>query len=318
MGRGQGLSPRGAELGFNYLGEALKKRFLPLRIRSSRASSNALDVGDDAQIDGFFAKAEARWGRLDFIVHSIAFANRESLNGISGIPRAPTSISRWIFPPTPSIACARRAARLMGPGGAMVTMSFLGAVRCRSELQREWAWRRLPSKRRPVTSAHDLGPEGIRVNAVSAGPIRTLAASGVGDFRKLMEKSARGALLRKERHAGRGGNATAYLLSDWGFRCDRRSALRRRGVQHRRWRPGVESAATRFLIPLVLIVRRAGNASFPFVKPSSSAFSRMCPFHCLLELLYLRGGPLFKRQRGSSAYSLKKYRWVPEGGQGPP
>jgi len=204
----------GAELGFNYLGEALKKRVHPLAESIRSTFIEPLDVGDDAQIDGFFSNVEARWGRLDFIVHSIAFANRESLSGnFRDTSRADfhlaLDISAYSF-----IACARRAARLMGPGGSMVTMSFLGAVRAVPNYNvMGVAKAALEAATRYL--AHDLGTEGIRVNAVSAGPIRTLAASGVGDFRKLMEKSARGALLRRNVTQDEVGNATAYLLSDW-------------------------------------------------------------------------------------------------------
>jgi len=204
----------GAELGFNYLGEALKKRVYPLAESIRSSFIEPLDVADDAQIDDFFAKAEARWGRLDFIVHSIAFANRESLIGnFRDTSRADfhlaLDISAYSF-----IACARRAARLMGPGGAMLTMSFLGAVRAVPNYNvMGVAKAALEAATRYL--AHDLGPEGIRVNAVSAGPIRTLAASGVGDFRKLMEKSARGAVLRRNVTQDEVGNAAAYLLSDW-------------------------------------------------------------------------------------------------------
>ncbi len=204
----------GAEIGFNYLGEALKKRVHPLAESIRSSFVEPLDVGDDAQLDDFFAKAEARWGRLDFIVHSIAFANRNSLTGnFRDTSRADfhlaLDISAYSF-----IACARRAARLMGPGGAMVTMSFLGAVRAVPNYNvMGVAKAALEAATRYL--AHDLGPEGIRVNAVSAGPIRTLAASGVGDFRKLMEKSARGALLRRNVTQDEVGNAAAYLLSDW-------------------------------------------------------------------------------------------------------
>jgi len=204
----------GAELGFNYLGEALKKRVLPLAESIRSGFVEPLDVGDDAQIDDFFAKVEARWGRLDFIVHSIAFANKESLVGnFRDTSRADfhlaLDISTYSF-----IACARRAARLMGPGGAMVTMSFLGAVRAIPNYNvMGVAKAALEATTRYL--AHDLGPEGIRVNAISAGPIRTLAASGVGDFRKLMEKSVRGALLRRSVTQEEVGNAAAYLLSEW-------------------------------------------------------------------------------------------------------
>jgi enoyl-[acyl-carrier protein] reductase I len=204
----------GAELGFNYLGDALKRRVLPLAGSIQSGFVEPLDVADDAQIDDFFAKVEARWGRLDFIVHSIAFANKESLVGnFRDTSRADfhlaLDISAYSF-----IACARRAARLMGPGGAMVTMSFLGAVRAVPNYNvMGVAKAALEAATRYL--AHDLGPEGIRVNAISAGPIRTLAASGVGDFRKLMEKSVRGALLRRSVTQEEVGNAAAYLLSEW-------------------------------------------------------------------------------------------------------
>ena len=203
----------GAELGFNYLGEALKKRIHPLAESIQSNFIEPLDVGDDAQLDDFFAKVEAQWGRLDFLVHSIAFANRESMKGnFRETTRADfhlaLDISAYSF-----IACARRAARLMGPGGSMVTMSYLGAVRAVPNYSvMGVAKAALEAATRYL--AHDLGPEGIRVNAVSAGPIRTLAASGVSDFHKLMEKNARGAMLRRNVTQDEVGDAAAYLLSD--------------------------------------------------------------------------------------------------------
>ena len=203
----------GAELGFNYLGEALKKRVHPLAESIRSSFLEPLDVGDDAQLDDFFDKVEARWGRLDFLVHSIAFANKESMKGnFRDTSRADfhlaLDISAYSF-----IACARRAARLMGPGGAMVTMSYLGAVRAVPNYNvMGVAKAALEAATRYL--AYDLGREGIRVNALSSGPIRTLAASGVGDIRKLMEKSARGASLRRNVTQDEVGNAAVYLLSD--------------------------------------------------------------------------------------------------------
>lgn len=204
----------GAELGFNYLDEALRKRVQPLAESIRSGFVEPLDVGDDAQLDGFFAKVEARWGRLDFLVHSIAFAARDSLKGnFRDLSRADfqlaLDISAYSF-----VACARRAARLMGPGGALLTMSYLGAVRAIPNYNvMGVAKAALEAATRYL--AHDLGPEGIRVNAISAGPIRTLAASGVSDFRRLMEKNARGAMLRRNVTQDEVGNAAVYLLSDW-------------------------------------------------------------------------------------------------------
>ena len=204
----------GAELGFSYLGDALKKRVQPLAGSIGSTFLEPLDVGDDAQIDDFFAKVEACWGRLDFLLHSVAFAGKESLKCLfRDISRADfrlaLEISAYSF-----IACARRAARLMGPGGSMLTMTYLGAMRAIPGYNvMGVAKAALEASTRYL--AHDLGPEGIRVNAISAGPIRTLAASGVSDFRKLMEKNARGAMLRRNVTQEEVGNAAAYLLSDW-------------------------------------------------------------------------------------------------------
>ena len=204
----------GAELGFNYLGEALEKRVRPLADSVNAALIEPLDVGDDAQLDDFFAKVEAKWGKLDFMVHSIAFANKDALKGhFRDTTRADfqlaLDISAYSF-----IACAQRAAKLMGPGGSMLTMSYLGAVRAVPNYNvMGVAKAALEATTRYL--AHDLGAEGIRVNAISAGPIRTLAASGVGDFRRLMDKSARGAMLKRNVTQEEVGNSAAYLLSDW-------------------------------------------------------------------------------------------------------
>jgi enoyl-[acyl-carrier protein] reductase I len=204
----------GAELGFSYLGEALLRRVRPLAESVGSDFVEPLDVGDDAQLDDFFAKVGARWGRLDFLVHSIAFAGKDSLKGnFRDLSRADfhlaLDISAYSF-----IACARRASRLMGAGGSMVTMTYLGAMRAVPNYNvMGVAKAALEASTRYL--AFDLGKDGIRVNAVSAGPIRTLAASGVSDFRRLMEKNARGAMLRRNVTQEEVGNAAVYLLSDW-------------------------------------------------------------------------------------------------------
>jgi len=213
-GVAQSCHREGADLGFNYLGEALEKRVRPLAEKVSATIVEPLDVGDDAQMDDFFAKVEQQWGQLDFMVHSIAYANKDALKGhFRDTTRADfqlaLDISAYSF-----IACAQRAARLMQPGGAMLTMSYLGAVRAVPNYNvMGVAKAALEASTRYL--AHDLGPEGIRVNAISAGPIRTLAASGIGDFRKLMDKASRGAMLKRTVTQDEVGNAAAYLLSDW-------------------------------------------------------------------------------------------------------
>lgn len=210
----QACKREGAELGFNYLGEMLEKRVRPLAESMDATLIEPLDVSDDAQMDDFFETVEKQWGKLDFMVHSIAFSNKDALKGhFRNTTRADfqlaLDISAYSF-----IACAQRAAKLMEPGGSMVTMSYLGAVRAVPNYNvMGVAKAALEASTRYL--AQDFGPEGIRVNAVSAGPIRTLAASGVGDFRKLMDKSARGSLLKRNVSQEDVGNATAYLLSDW-------------------------------------------------------------------------------------------------------
>lgn len=209
----QACHREGAELGFNYLGEALEKRVRPLAESVDAKFIEPMDVGDDASMDTFFAKVADRWGNLDFIVHSIAFANKDALkNRFSRTTRADfqlaLNISSYSF-----VAVAGRAAPLMGNGGSMVTMTYLGAVRAVPNYHvMGVAKAALESSTRYL--AHDLGPDGIRVNAISAGPIRTLAASAVGDFRNLMAKSARGSMLGRNVSQDEVGNTAAYLLSD--------------------------------------------------------------------------------------------------------
>ncbi len=203
----------GATLGFNYLGEALKRRVEPLAASIGADFVEPLDVSDEAALDAFFEKVEKRFGKIDFLVHSIAFANKNALKGrFMDTTRADflqaLDISAYSF-----VACAKRAAALMPDGGAMVTMSYLGAVRAVPNYNvMGVAKAALEASVRYL--AQDLGPQGIRVNAISAGPIRTLAASAVGDFRRLMEKAARGALLKRNVTQEEVGNTAAFLLSD--------------------------------------------------------------------------------------------------------
>lgn len=212
-GVAQACHREGAELGFNYLGDQLEKRVRPLAGKVNGTIIEPLDVGEDAEMDAFFAKVEEKWGKMDFLVHSIAFANKDALrNPFSHTSRADfqlaMDISAYSF-----VACAQRAAKIMHDGGSMVTMTYLGAERAVPGYgMMGVAKAALEASTRYL--AQDLGQRNIRVNAVSAGPIRTLAASAVGDFRKLMEKSARGSMLGRNVSQNEVGNATAYLLSD--------------------------------------------------------------------------------------------------------
>jgi len=204
----------GATLGFNFLGEQMEKRVRPLAESVGAEIIAPMNVSEEDSLDAFFAQVKEQWGELDFIVHSIAYANKDALRD----PFSQTSredfhlaldVSAYSF-----IACAQRAAPLMKPGGSMVTMTYLGAERAVPGYGAMGvAKAALEASTRYL--AADLGAEqGIRVNSLSAGPIRTLAASAVGDFRKLMEKSARGSMLKRNVDQEEVGNACVYLLSD--------------------------------------------------------------------------------------------------------
>ena len=203
----------GATLGFNYLGEQMEKRVRPLAESVDAEIIAPMNVSEEASIDAFFDQVKEQWGELDFIVHSIAYANKDALqNRFASTTREDfqlaLDVSAYSF-----IACAQRAAPLMKAGGSMVTMSYLGAERAVPGYNvMGVAKAALEASTRYL--AQDLGPDGIRVNSISAGPIRTLAASAVGDFRKLMEKSARGAMLKRNVSQDEVGNTTVYLLSD--------------------------------------------------------------------------------------------------------
>lgn len=212
-GVAQAAKREGATLGFNYLGEMMEKRVRPLAESLDAEIIAPMNVSEEASIDAFFAQVKEQWGELDFIVHSIAFANKDALqNGFSKTTREDfhlaLDISAYSF-----VACAQRAAPMMKAGGSMVTMSYLGAERAVPGYGvMGVAKAALEASTRYL--AQDLGQSGIRVNSVSAGPIRTLAASAVGDFRKLMEKSARGSMLGRNVSQDEVGNTTVYLLSD--------------------------------------------------------------------------------------------------------
>lgn len=203
----------GAELGFNFLGDALEKRVRPLAGSVNSSLIEPLDVSDDAQLDAFFKRVEEEWGQLDFLVHSIAFADKNALKE----PFSQTTrqafqqaldISAYSF-----IACAQRAAPMMAAGSSMLTMSYLGSVRAVPNYNvMGVAKAALEASTRYL--ADDLGNRGIRVNALSAGPLRTLAASGIGDFRTLMTKAARGSMLRRNVTQEEVGNSAMYLVSD--------------------------------------------------------------------------------------------------------
>jgi len=207
------LSEHGATLAFTYQGEALGKRVKPLAQSLGSEFVVPCDVEDIASVDGLFGEIEKRWGTMDFLVHAIGFSDKNELKG------AYVNTTRENFTRTMVISCfsfteaARRAARLMPNGGAMVTLTFNGGGRTMPNYNvMGLAKAALEASVRYL--AVDYGREGIRVNAISAGPIRTLAGAGIGDARAMF------AFQQRHSPLGRGvtleelGGAGLYLLSD--------------------------------------------------------------------------------------------------------
>jgi len=205
----------GAELAFTYQGEALEKRVRPLAESVNATLMLPCDVTDDASMDAVFAEIAQKWGGLDFVVHAIAFSDKDELKG------GYVDTSRDNFLRTMDISCfsftdvARRAAALMADGGSMVTLTYYGAEQVMPHYNvMGVAKAALEASVRYL--ATDLGPRQIRVNAISAGPIKTLAASGIGDFRYILKWNELNAPLRRNVTTDEVGGAGLYLLSDLG------------------------------------------------------------------------------------------------------
>ena len=205
---------QGAELAFTYQGEALEKRVRPLAASVGSDLLAPCDVAEDASIDAAFAAVASRWDRLDFLVHAIGFADKQHLRGLYlDTPRAAflqaLDISCYSF-----TAVARRAAAMMGPGGSLLTLTYLGAERVVPHYNvMGIAKAALEASVRYL--AADLGGRAIRVNAISAGPIRTLAAAGgIGDFRYILRWNQYNSPLARNTTIEDVGGAAAYLLSD--------------------------------------------------------------------------------------------------------
>ena len=214
-GIAQAMHAQGAELAFTYAGDKFRERVEPLAASLGSKLVMPLDVSDDAQIDAAFAQLASSWGQLDVLVHAVAFAPREAIEGSFTANttreafRIAHDISSYSF-----TALARAALPLMaGRQGAMLTLSYLGAVRSIPSYNvMGLAKASLEANVRFL--AADLGPQGIRVNAISAGPIKTLAAAGVGGFRKMLGQVARIAPLRRNVSTEDVGNAATFLCSD--------------------------------------------------------------------------------------------------------
>jgi enoyl-[acyl-carrier protein] reductase I len=212
-GIAQSLSSHGAELAFTYQGDAFRKRVIPLVEPLRPAALIDCDVSVPASLDSAFAELRSVWDSLDFVVHAIAFSDREQLKG-RYVDTTPDN-----FAMTMNVSCysftavANRAEKLMSNGGSLLTLTYYGAEKVMPHYNvMGVAKAALESSVRYL--AEDLGKKNIRVNAISAGPIRTLAAAGIGDFRYILKWNELNSPLRRIVTTNEVGDAALFLLSD--------------------------------------------------------------------------------------------------------
>lgn len=214
-GIARALSDAGAQLAFSYQGEALKKRVGPLAQQLGSDIVLECDVADEGSIDSLFAGLADHWDSLDFVVHAIGFSDKGELRGryvdtSRGNFAMSMDISVYSF-----TAVVQRAEKMMKNGGSALTLTYYGAERVMPHYNvMGVAKAALEASVRYM--AEDLGKDGIRVNAISAGPIKTLAASGIGDFRYIMKWNEYNSPLRRNVTIDDVGKSALYLLSDLG------------------------------------------------------------------------------------------------------
>jgi enoyl-[acyl-carrier protein] reductase I len=205
----------GAEMCFSYQGDALKKRVEPLAAQVASDFVVECDVADASSIDTLFEEIKQRWGKLDFIVHAIGFSDKSELRG----RYVDTSLNNFRMTMDISVysftAVAQRAEKLMTEGGSMLTLTYYGAEQVMPHYN-VMGVAKAALEASVMYLAEDLGKDNIRVNAISAGPIKTLAASGIGDFRYIMKWNELNSPLRRNVTTEDVGKSALYLLSDLG------------------------------------------------------------------------------------------------------
>ncbi len=207
------LNQLGANLAFSYVNDSIKKRVIPLAKNCNSEMVFECDVKDDKSIDNFFSEVSKKWSSIDFVVHSIAFSDKNELKG------GYIETTRENFINTLDVSCysftavCQRARKFMNNGGQILTLSYLGAERVMPHYNVMGI-----AKSALETSvkylAEDLGKDNIRVNAISAGPIKTLAASGISDFRYILKWNEYNSPLRRSTTIQEVGKNASYLLSD--------------------------------------------------------------------------------------------------------
>jgi enoyl-[acyl-carrier protein] reductase I len=212
-GIAQALAANGAELAFTYQGEALGKRVKPLAESLNSSIVLPCDVEDLASVDAVFAALKQHWGHLDFVVHCIGFSNRNELKGRYADTSRENFTRTMVISAFSFTEIAKRAAEMMPNGGSMLTLTFGGATRVMPNYNvMGVAKAALEASVRYL--AADFGPAGIRVNAISAGPVRTLAGAGIGDARFMFNFQREHSPLRRTVTIEDVGGAALYLLSD--------------------------------------------------------------------------------------------------------
>ncbi len=206
---------QGAELAITYQGDIMKKRAEPLAAALGATLLTSCDMLDDQSVENLFKEIENKWGKLDFLVHAIAFSDKNELKG----KYYDTSLNNFLN--TMNISCysftklAKMASPLMNDGGSMLTLSYYGAEKYMPHYN-VMGVAKAALEASVKYLANDLGPNNIRVNAISAGPIKTLAASGIGDFRYILKWNEYNAPLRRNTTIWDVGKASISLLSDLG------------------------------------------------------------------------------------------------------
>jgi enoyl-[acyl-carrier protein] reductase I len=214
-GIARAAADQGAELAFSFQGEAFGKRVQPLAATVGSDFLLDVDVTDDASLDAAFGTIGERWGRLDFIIHAIAFSNKDELTG------RVVNTSRANFKHSLEISCyslievARRAHPLMADGGSIVTLTYGGSNRV-TPFYNVMGVAKAALESTVRYLANDLGPDGIRVNAISPGPMKTLAGAAIGGARKTFRHTEANAPLRKNATLEAIGGTAVWMLSDWG------------------------------------------------------------------------------------------------------
>jgi enoyl-[acyl-carrier protein] reductase I len=214
-GIAKAVHAHGAELAFTYQGEALEKRVRPLAASLGSDFVLPCDVTNTASLDAVFADVAKRWGRLDFVVHAIAYSDKDQLKGryvdtTADNFRMSLDISCYSF-----TAVCQRAEKLMAHGGSIVTLTYYGAEKVMPHYN-VMGVAKAALEASVKYLAVDLGKSNIRVNAISAGPIKTLAASAIGDFRYILKWNEYNAPLRRNVTIDEVGGSAVFLLSDLG------------------------------------------------------------------------------------------------------